>query len=440
VKQILATILCFLLVAPAALAESEAEFAGPEGASVEAGVAASPVQTAQAEGGGEVESPAETEAPVPEGQIEMPAAEPPPTQPQAANIFNPTVTVFGNLVGRLDSRKVFGQEPGARLDNRFLLRESEVDLRAAVDPFADAVLIVALEGEPGGESTTRLEEGYVTIKKLPFWEEMPGGLKLKAGHFRTEFGRLNLLHTHDLPQTTRPLAMEELLGPEGFMATGLSGNFFLPGGGANSAMDATVQILSGGGIRLAQEGVNHMALLGHLRWFGSFAGGQKDVEVGLSTYLGRTDPAGARRLRLHGLDLSYKWKPYLRGEWKSLVAAGEAFWADRKFSLDTNGDGMPDAAARAKPCGAFGFVQYQWDRRLYTGLRGDYVERIDDDSLQRRLLAAYLSYYTSEFLRLRVGWERRFSDLAEEDKRTTLFLEANWVFGAHPPEPWWVNR
>jgi hypothetical protein len=27
-----------------------------------------------------------------------------------------------------------------------------------------------------------------------------------------------------------------------------------------------------------------------------------------------------------------------------------------------------------------------------------------------------------------------------ENKRNTVFVELNWLFGSHPPEPFWVNK
>jgi hypothetical protein len=30
--------------------------------------------------------------------------------------------------------------------------------------------------------------------------------------------------------------------------------------------------------------------------------------------------------------------------------------------------------------------------------------------------------------------------LFEEQAPNSVFFELNWIFGAHPPEPFWVNR
>src|SRR5260221_660144 len=82
---------------------------------------------------------------------------------------------------------------------------AELDARAAVNPSADAVLILSFESEFPGDASASVEEGYVTLKRLPFLEQPPLGLKLRAGRFRPSFGLINVLHTHDLPQSVRPL-------------------------------------------------------------------------------------------------------------------------------------------------------------------------------------------------------------------------------------------
>src|SRR5688572_6579466 len=72
-----------------------------------------------------------------------------PAPAKPANEFNPTITVFHDMLWRLDNKHVREIEDGEVInkDDKFLLRETEVDFRAAIDPYADGVLIVALEQE-----------------------------------------------------------------------------------------------------------------------------------------------------------------------------------------------------------------------------------------------------------------------------------------------------
>ncbi len=361
-------------------------------------------------------------------RLESPPSPPPPASTMA-NALNPKITTFGNFVARADSNTV-RSVAGESIDNRFNLREVEVDFRAAVDPWADGVVIMTLESEIPGDYDVGVEEGYVTFKKLPVLNAAPMGLKLTAGRFRPEFGRINKTHTHDLPWTTRPRSYQTFLGEEGFIENGLGGEVFLPTPGDNNVLSASAAIVNGGNVPVGENnGGENPAYLGHLDWFWDLAPGH-DFEIGSSMYAGNFDEAGDLDSRLYGLDLTYKWKPYAQGEWRSFVAGGEAFMAD----IEQSGGG------KGTPMGYYLWAQYQLDRNVYIGARYDFTEDLLDESLNTDTYSAFFTYYTTEFLRLRLGYEHTESDLPEMDGLDTGWLELNFVFGSHPVEPYWVNR
>jgi hypothetical protein len=87
----------------------------------------------------------------------------------------------------------------------------------------------------------------------------------------------------------------------------------------------------------------------------------------------------------------------------------------------------------------YGFAQVQLSWHTYLGARYDYAQDIADDRLATQLVAGYLSYYTSEFLRFRAGYEHRWSDIPAQDGVNSFIAEVNVVFGSHPTEPYWVT-
>ncbi len=345
--------------------------------------------------------------------------------PQSASVFNPAITVFGNFLGRWDDQPVFLEDDPAeeRIDDRFNLREIELDFRAAIDPWADGVVIGTFESEVPNEFETEVEEGYFVLKKLPILDSAPGGLKLKVGRFRPEFGRLNYVHLHDLPQPTYPRALGTFLGEEGFIQNGLSGQAFVPLPGESQSLEAFVQVLDGGNLPLAEdlEG-NEIATLGHLKYFRDLTT-TSNVELGLSAYEGDSDH------QLYGLDASYKWKPLSAGEWHSFLIGGELFASQ-----------LDDPALGDDPLGYYAFAQYQLTKGYYLGLRYDHAESLEDEDLETDTLGTYLTYYTTEFLRFRLGVEHTESDIDELDGLNTGLIEMNMVFGSHPVEPYWVNK
>ncbi len=346
--------------------------------------------------------------------------------------LNPAIGVVGNFLGRADDLKVFNEE-NSRIDNRFNLREVEIDLRAAIDPYADAVVITALGSESPGHYEASIEEGYVNVRRLPFLERPPLGLKLKFGRFRPAFGKFNILHTHDLPQSTRPLPIEEFLGEEGFVQNGASAAFFLPVPfDRGSSLDATLEILGGGEIGASPDPEGRNSYLGHLRWFRTFHD-THNLELGWSTYYRPVHHQAG--IQLHGLDLTYRWKPLRQGQWKSFLLGGELMFARHAAPAIAEAD-----SERRTPMGFTLFGQWQFDRRKYAGLRYDSTDVLSDRFLERRSVTPYFSYYFSEYLRFRLSLEHRWSNLTSEAKRNSVFGELTFVFGAHPPEPYWVNR
>jgi hypothetical protein len=378
-------------------------------------------------------------APEPAASIQ-PAPSPAPVI--TAGALNPAIAVAGNIVGRADSQHVYG-DSGTRIDNKIILREAEIDMRVPVDPYADGVLITALESDSPGQFSVGVEEGYVGIKKLPFLDRTPLGLKIKAGRFRPIFGNINVLHTHDLPQTFRPLAVQEFLGPEGFVQDGVSSNIFIPTPWENSSFDLTLDALTGGEIAFSPNPDSRMSYLGHLRYFGTFKNSH-NLQIGWSSYY-HPKGNGIQEGDIHDIDFLYRWKPARQGLWKSFLLGGEYIFGRRAYPDAAESPDVKRAIAglqpgSGKPSGYYVFSQYQFNERTYAGVRWDKTDVLFNPALKRQGITPYISYYFSEFLRFRLNYEHRWSDLFTEDNRSSVYAELNFVFGSHPPEPFWVNK
>jgi len=369
---------------------------------------------------------------------ERQAANKPPTP---LNVMNPQITAFLNGALRVDDQPVFTPD-GVRIDRRPFLRTAEFDFRAAADPYVDAVAIIALEDEAGEGFGADLEEGYMILKRLPIIESAPLGLKLKLGRYRAPIGNVNRLHMHDLPWTTRPLPISRFLGTEngeffesGFNPVGADAEVLLPEVIDGLVMEANADVVDGGSIAVSDGSHRHPGYLGHYNLFFTVHD-THDFNIGLSAYREN----GHHRVNLWCADFLYKWKPIAAGEFHSVVLGGELFYADRKFTGDSDGDGVPDTESHTTPLAWYAFAQYQLSWHVYAGARYDYVQDIDDDSVTTQIAAGYLTYYTSEFFRLRAGYEHRWSEVPAENNVNSFLAEVNVVFGSHPTEPYWVNR
>jgi len=354
-----------------------------------------------------------------------------------SNLFNPAITAFGDMGAGISSN---GDNDAV---NRFNLREVEVDFRAAIAPTVDGVLILAigeeLEDEDGDlEVHTHfgVEEGFVNFHTLPF------DLAIKAGRFRTAFGQSNLLHTHDLPQITRPLAAVAFLGHEGLISNGGSVNWIVPDTG-DLYIEVTAQVVNADGGEespiLGGPNAENPAALGHIKLFKEL-NADTWLEVGGSYLWGHTDADSDFDANVFGLDITFKWIDPNNPDAHSLIWQTEFFWGANDVPAD---GGSPEF--RNHSFGAYSFVQCQLARDWYAGGRFDWTEfplsedRGPDD--RDWAVSAYVSYYLTEFLRLRFEVQHREFRVGGdwEDEQNYMF-GLTFAIGAHPSHPYWVNR
>ena len=350
-------------------------------------------------------------------------APPPPASPRSINALNPSITAFGDVLAG-------GLIEGGELSpsSTAWLRSFEMDVRADVDPFAKAVAVIAIEqegleafghddhddhdhdhedehdeeaeaveeeeDEHGAHGVeVAAEEVYIDLVALP------AHLSARVGQFLLPFGITNRMHPHDWPWTTAPLPIDELIGHGAGSDVGASVQY-----GVHNPWDKALTLQGAvlSGRRFDPDGETAMpGWLGRAEYFDDF--GSFELGVGVSAM-------GLAQDHLDGADLMLRWK---KDSWRSVVLMVEG------LRLVEEGE--------AGPAGYTATLQVQPTRPLYMGVR---VDGLDDEGRY----AAFVSYYTSEFLRLRAG--------------ATTDLEGTWlatgqltfVWGSHPVEPYWVNR
>ena len=127
----------------------------------------------------------------------------------------PDISVIGRFAAVYYQRDVEVESPrdlsivGPADTVKPLLQELEVAFQAVVDPYARADVFISF-GDEGAD----VEEAYLTTLALP------AGLQLKAGKFKSPFGRLNQQHPHVWDFVDAPLGLQRILGPEGISGAG----------------------------------------------------------------------------------------------------------------------------------------------------------------------------------------------------------------------------
>jgi hypothetical protein len=322
------------------------------------------------------------------------APQTPPPLPSSPSAYNPAITAFGDVLTSV------GVQNGAVMaESGPWIRRLELDIRAAVDPYAQAVAVLAveqespvglaLEGEPpDGSFGVAAEELYVDFVALP------AGLSLRAGGFRQPFGITNRAHPHDYPWTDTPMPLMELLGEEGLNDVGGLVIWRIPN---RAGVGLTLEGGANAGSRF-DEGGTTAAPAGIGRGEVFVAPGNLQLAAGGSV------TGGGAGGHVAGGDLMVRWRA---NNWRSVVLMAEAL---------TDGDAF----------GSYAALQLQPFRMLYVGGRVDQL----DDALRA---GGFLSFYTSEFLRLRGG-------AMAGDGTVVADAQLTFVWGSHPVEPYRVNR
>jgi hypothetical protein len=343
--------------------------------------------------------------------------------PAGSSITNPAISVIG-WVQAVAGNDTLAQEQAIEL------REAELALQAAVDPYTRADFFIGV-----GEHGVELEEGTIT------WLALPGGGQAKVGKFLADLGKFNRTHAAETPFADRPLAAEAFLGDHGLATTGVAASVLLP---APVYWDVTANVGTipegheddehGGE---AEDGEDHAGEAGAVFEADSrsdlFAlgrtsvflpmGGDADLNLGVS-YANALANADARetqgnRAQLATGDVTFRWKDSRRND-RSLLLQAEL--------TALQGDG--EAAERYH--GWFGYGIWQLTRRIKVGARWDWTQLPGVHEHERGALAL-IQFKPSEFSTMSVQ-ARRIWEPGDTERDAVFF---KWVFnigphGAHP--------
>jgi hypothetical protein len=350
----------------------------------------------------------------------------PPTPPISSQTFsvqqqpfkstNPNISVIGTFLGTAADASAFRKNIDLRLN------EAEFAFQAYVDPYAKADFFVAfgrhgsnpLVSEGGGETgfEPALEEAYLTTLSLPY------ALKVKAGIFRSAFGKLNLSHPHAYPFADPPRVYVNFLGDEGLSDTGVSVNWLVPNS-LNFFQELTFEFTGGNteSASFAKAAGNKFLYLGHLKNFFDLTE-NATLEVGFTGVVGPNDLTG-RTTKLGGIDLTYKWKPLQRNRYKSFTLMAEGLVSERHEA----------EGHRVKSKGFYGFANYQIAKRWFLGGRYDYSEFPETAGRHDRAYSGILAFYLSEFQKIEMQLGRIAP--AEGENYFQMLLRGVFVIGAH---------
>ncbi|MDX1630693.1 MAG: hypothetical protein R3234_02440 [Thermoanaerobaculia bacterium] len=327
-----------------------------------------------------------------------PAREPEAGRERALNELNPEISFTGDVVGFT----TFGE-------NDFNEREFELDFQSALDPFSITKWTIAFSPHEGVD----VEEGYIAYSGL-----LPG-LTLRGGKMRQSFGVLNRWHLHALPQPEYPLVVQSYLGEEGLVQTGLSAEWLLPRPLA-SANELTLQVMDGSAEPFGGESFDDLTVLGRFKSFWDLSPATY-LEWGLSGIVGK--PEGADETRIWGTDFTFNWQPPQRAKYREITWRTELLLSERD---DPFGE-------RREALGGYSYLEGLVRRNLWVGARYDWLEDPLAPETERWAIEPYVSWWQSEYVRLRAAYRFLDDDAAIEEEDRFL-LQITWAAGPHKHE------
>ena len=332
--------------------------------------------------------------------------------------LNPEISLNGDLYGSIHS-------DNPRSEN-FIPREFEFAFVSALDPYARAKVFLAVEEDRGrievfpGDlreadgAAVGVEEGYVE------WVALPGGLRLKVGRFSQQFGQLNRWHSHALHFQSRSLPHLAFIGEGALAQDGASVHWLLPTG-ESGAYEATVELTRSRNEVLFGE-AHSLSYLGHMNAFWQLSP-STDLDLGLSALFGDyQDVDGRYDNRLFGAEMAFNWAPPQQSLYRGIVVRGGVMLSD------------PDAVRGLRGESAWGIwslAEIKLSQQWVAGGRYDWVENPEDPSESAWLASPTLTYWQSEYVRLRAEYDI----LGNPGKTTRQFtLRITFAMGPHKHE------
>jgi hypothetical protein len=359
-----------------------------------------------------------------------------PTNPR----FIPDISAIGEFIGDF-TKGGSTQESGRRFD----IREVELAIQAAVDPYFRADVILGLSDAEG----IAIEESYLTALALPY------GLQARLGRFHMPIGKQNTTHRAELQAAVEyPYVIQRFLGPEGGKGTGLwISKIFAPFGFYQELLVTAVDGLGAEETELVPETPANASLAGlgysarlrnyldlsestNIEISGSFATSRLAQPLTQPVTIDErvVDAALARQSTI-GVDVTFRWRPLQQGRYRSFILQAEFM---RQLNRDPENMpaplGLVDyAGPRRAFSGGYVFARYQLKQRSFLGSRVDVIQDPAAEGRALRAVSLFYQLFPSEFSKFVLGVER----LMPRGERATnrLLLQSTFAVGPHRPHP-----
>jgi len=346
----------------------------------------------------------------------------------------------------LDHVEVGDHDPQQR---GFNARNLELAFDGAVDPYFQGFANIVFKLDNDNETEVEVEEAFLQTTSLPF------NLQVKAGQFFAAFGRINPTHPHVWDFADAPLILGRILGPDGLRGVGAQLSWTMPTPWYSQVIMAVQNGRGGTAFSFRNPGDNGIFFdrqttdreirgLGDLLWLPRW---ESSVDLtptqvvlgGVSGAFDSNDTGPHTRTQIYGADFLYKWKS-AHAEGGFPFVKWQTEWMYRRYEAGRGVDDTFPVAETFHDWGIYSQILWGFKKGWVAGIRGDYLHETDSaftsdpERQTRSRISANLTWYPTEFSKLRLQYQHDFLDetffLAGRDV-DSVFLQFEFILGAH---------
>ncbi len=363
--------------------------------------------------------------------------------------FDAMMAVGGSTISDPSAQLQLGDHDPIK--NGFSLRNAEIALDGAVDPYFKGFANIVLKLDKDNQTEIELEEAYAQSTSLP------ANLQVKAGQFFAAFGRQNAQHPHQWAFVDAPIILTRAFGPDGLRNIGAQVSWLLP---LPFYTELFLGVFDGQGSTmfgfrnpgdpdaLGVDRFHGRATLNRglrgpqdLVWTPRLASSfdltdQQTLVVGASAAFGPNDTGADTGTQIYGVDLYWKWKASDAHEGFPFVSwQTEALYEIYEAGADATAV-TPLLAETLRDWGAYSQVLWGFKPRWVAGLRGEYADgnrgAFDAEDVfrgERERVSSGLTFYPSEFSKIRLQYN--YDHGAQFGDAHSIWLQLEFMLGAH---------
>jgi hypothetical protein len=292
----------------------------------------------------------------------------------------------------------------------FNFNYAEVALHSVVDPYFEAFAIFHISPEE-----LEIEEAYVQTTSLPY------SLKIKAGKFKSNFGRLNEQHHHVWNFDSQPLIYKGLFGPDGISDAGIQLQWIAP---TDTYLMFGAEAMQGSNERSFGDTSANNLYIGYVKSSVDL-GDDLSILGGLSYAHGKN--TDAKPTDIYGADLTLREQ---LGSYSAIIWQSEYLQRDKQLSTRED-----------KQSGLYSELVYQYNNNYSFGARYDLITNnetdlsayngVDTDNLDRYTAKIDYKPFPMSRLRLSYTYDRSKVIAGERKDINEVMLSLNIAAGAH---------